>query len=96
MPYDPAVTAVLEILNVVPVNVSPVPASYTCDVLNTANVMFDVPNVIVPAGALTINPVPSLTTPPVVKKKSFILNCSVLSGPYSSASVARIIAVVLA
>ena len=55
-------------LNVVLANVNPVPASYTCDVLNVAKVIFEVPNVIVPAGALTTNAAPSLTIPPVVKK----------------------------
>ena len=86
----------MEILNEVPASVNPVPASYTCEVVKIANVISDVPNMIVPAGALTINETPSLTMPPVVKKKSFILNCVVLSGPYSSVSVERIIAVVFA
>ena len=51
-----------------PVNDNPVPASYTWLVLNVANVILLVPNVITPVGALTIKLVPSLTTPPNVKK----------------------------
>ena len=82
-------------LKVVPVNVNPVPASYICDVVKMLNVIFDVPNIISPGGLATIKPTPSFIIPPVVKKKSLILNISVLSGPYWSASVARTIAVVL-
>ena len=55
-------------LIVVPTMLIPVPASYTWLVLNVANVILLVPNVIVPAGALRMNAVPSLTVPPSVKK----------------------------
>ena len=58
----------LAILNTVPLNPNPVPLLYTCEVLNVENTMLDVPNVMFPVGALTMNAVPTLTVPALVKK----------------------------
>ena len=48
VPYEAFATPVLVMLKVVPVSVNPVPAEYTCELLNSAKVIGVVVKLIVP------------------------------------------------
>ena len=67
-PSNAVVTPSVLALIIVPLIAIPLPDVYVWLVLNIAKVILLVPKVIVPVGELTINAVPALTLPLVVKK----------------------------
>ena len=67
LPYAAGVTAVLVILNVWPLNVSPVPATYGAEALNKVNVTDVVPMIIIPVVVITYDS-PLAVSPPSTKK----------------------------